>query len=104
MVDWGELQEVALVLGVGLDREQSVSEEFFELCLKKTDQLELGVGRVWLWGGGGEAKVVMEECKMLIDEIVVVVGVIVIVGGGVVVHVSAVVREAVMIMKLTADG
>jgi hypothetical protein len=84
------------VLGVGLDREQSVSEEFFELCLKKTDQL--GVGRVWLWGGGGEAKVVGGECKMLIDEIVVVVGVIV--GEGVVVHVSAVVREAVR--KLTA--
>ncbi len=64
-----------------------MSEEVFELCLKGTDQL--GVGRVWLWGGGGESKVVVEECKMLVDEIVVIVG------GGVVVHVSAVVREAV---------
>ncbi len=73
-----------------------MNKEFFELCLKKTDQL--GVGRVWLWGGGGEAKVVVEERKMLLDEIVVVVRVIV--GGGVVVHVSAVVREAVK--KLTA--
>ncbi len=73
-----------------------MNKEFFELCLKKTDQL--GVDRVWLWRGGGEVKVVVEKCKMLLDEIVVVVGVIV--GGGVIVHVSAVVREAVR--KLTA--
>ncbi len=78
-----------------------MSEEVFELCLKETDQL--GVGRVWLWGGGGESKMVAEECKMLIDEIVVVVGVIV--GRGVVVHVSAVVREAVRtLMAVTTSN